>query len=377
MKKQILFLTGALFLMPLILLGQNTKVSSVKLKSEQMTGWRGKGLYGKVKTVVDSEGDVTTFNPLGNIISKKWKNGSGNNYLYIALTRYTINGHGPFNITFTDNKRLETDSKEPEIPDQYTFDSEGRVIEYQYLSWPAKATETYTYRGSEKLPYKMVLHDYDEYGDYLYTNIYQYITIDTHGNWTKRKVDSTLKTKEYVENGNDKITTETRTVYETRTITYYPDRTAGSLNANEKSSENKGIKSYGKANTITTTNDPIDVFLGKGNLKIPGNGEFVASAPNTVAVGKQFRLNYTIGIDNVDNFKAPSLNNFNVLMGPSRSISTSTEVIKGAVTSKSSITYTFVLQAEKTGSFTIPGAIAESKGKTYTSNAVTIKVTSK
>lgn len=142
MKKQILFLTGALFLMPLILLGQNTKVSSVKLKSEQMTGWRGKGLYGKVKTVVDSEGDVTTFNPLGNIISKKWKSGSEDNYLYIALTRYTINGHGPFNITFTDNKRLETDSKEPEIPDQYTFDSEGRVIEYQYLSWPAKATET-------------------------------------------------------------------------------------------------------------------------------------------------------------------------------------------------------------------------------------------
>lgn len=169
--------------------------------------------------------------------------------------------------------------------------------------------------------------------------VYIYLKHDAKGNWTERIVSNLTTYKRYTE---------------TRSITYYED-----------------------ASTSTTTNDPIDAFLGKGNLKIPNNGDFVASAPSTVVAGEQFRLNYTIGIGNVDNFKTPSLNNFNVLMGPSKSTSTSTEVIKGTAASKSSITYTFVLQAEKAGSFTIPGAIVESKGKTYTSNTVTIKVTSK
>lgn len=49
MKKQILFLAGALSLMPLILMGQNSTVSSGKLNPEQMTGAMSKGLYGNVK----------------------------------------------------------------------------------------------------------------------------------------------------------------------------------------------------------------------------------------------------------------------------------------------------------------------------------------
>lgn len=376
MKKQILFLTGVLLLVSLIVMGQNTVVSSAKLKPEQMTGWRSKGLYGRVKTVVDNKGDVTTFNPLGNIIGVKWKSGGGNDYLYTAPTRYTINEYGPFNITFTDNKRIETNTKEPDIPDQYTFDSAGRIIEYQYLSCPARATERYAYKGSEKLPYKMVLHNCDEYGDYLHTDIYQYITIDAHGNWTKRRVNSSLKTEEYVENANNKVTTETKTFYETRTITYYPDQSVSNLNTNRIYSEAGDVKSYGKADTIITTDDPLNAFFGKSSFKIPNKGEFVASAPNTVVVGGQFRLTYTIGVDNIGYFKAPSFNDFEVLMGPAKSSSTSTEVIKGVTTSKSSVTYTFILQAVKGGSFTIPGAIIESRGKTYTSNAVTIRVTS-
>lgn len=209
------------------------------------------------------------------------------------------------------------------------YDDNDNLIEYQ----GSFGTNLYTYNAQGE---QISKEEIDLSGNKSKT-VYIYLKHDAKGNWTERIVSNLTTYKRYTE---------------TRNITYYED-----------------------ASTPTTTNDPIDAFFGKGNLKIPNNGEFVASAPNTVAVGKQFRLNYTIGIDNVDNFKAPSLNNFNVLMGPSRS--TSTEVIKGAVTSKSSITYTFVLQAEKTGSFTIPGAIAESKGKTYTSNAVTIKVTSK
>ncbi|QIU93395.1 BatD family protein [Bacteroides faecium] len=211
------------------------------------------------------------------------------------------------------------------------YDDNDNLIEYQ----GSFGTNLYTYNAQGE---QISKEEIDLDGNKSKT-VYIYLKHDAKGNWTERIVSNLTTYKRYTE---------------TRSITYYED-----------------------ASTPTTTNDPIDAFFGKGNPKIPNNGDFVASAPSTVVAGEQFRLNYTIGIGNVDNFKAPSLNNFNVLMGPSKSTSTSTEVIKGAVTSKSSITYTFVLQAEKTGNFTISSAIVESKGKTYTSNTVTIKVTSK
>ena len=242
----------------------------------------------------------------------------------------------------------------------YQFDTSGRLLTVkQYadmllnLSMKSCDSQTYSYKGIERLPYK-VLNEMSDGGEsWGIEFLIKYENIDSHGNWLRRKLYNIENNKQFVE--------------EIRTITYYSEINNSSI----QSSIQRDKTSYGKSDT----NDPIDAFLGKGNLKIPNNGDFVASAPSTVVAGEQFRLNYTIGIGNVDNFKAPSLNNFNVLMGPSKS--TSTEVIKGTVTSKSSITYTFVLQAEKTGNFTIPSAIVESKGKTYTSNTVTIKVTSK
>lgn len=223
MKKQILFLAGILSLMPLILMGQNSTVNSGKLKPEQMTGWKAKGLYGNVKTVTDSDGKCTTFNQLGNIISIKWESGHENVYSYTNPYQYTIDGYGSYKITFADNKRIETNAQEPDFPDCYLFDDLGRVIESKYIIWPSAAKETNTYIGSEKMPSKMTLEHYDEMGTYFFTNIYEYISVDSHGNWTKRKVNATLKTTECDENGKDKVTTESKTFYETRTITYYPE----------------------------------------------------------------------------------------------------------------------------------------------------------
>lgn len=229
MKKQILFLVGLLSLIPLALIGQNSTVVSGKLTPEQMTGAMCKGLYGNVKTVTDNEGTTMTFNKQGNLISKKWKTGSESVYSYITPFQYTIDGHGSYKITFAENKRFETDSQEPECPpEHYIFDNQGRLIEAMYMMWPAMATEKYTYMGSERLPSKMTLENFDEMGTYLFTYIYEYIDVDAHGNWTKRKVAASLKTTEYVENGSDKVSTERRTLYETHTITYYPE-TANTL----------------------------------------------------------------------------------------------------------------------------------------------------
>lgn len=222
MKKQILFLVGVLSLMSLTLMGQNSATSTGKLTPEQMTGAMSKGLYGNVKTVTDSEGMTMAFNKQGNVISKKWKDGSENVYSYINQSQYTIDGHGSYKITFAENKRIETDTQEPECPEHYIFDNQGRLIEAKYMMWPAMATEKYTYVGSERLPGKMTLEHYDEMGTYLYTYLYEYVNADSHGNWTKRKVNATRKMSEYVDGGPDKVSTEKRTYYETRTITYFP-----------------------------------------------------------------------------------------------------------------------------------------------------------
>ncbi len=103
--------------------------------------------------------------------------------------------------------------------------------------------------------------------------------------------------------------------------------------------------------------------------------EFVASAPNTVVVGNQFRLTYTVNSnDDVKNFRAASISDFRYLAGPSQSTSRQVSVVNGQMTSSNTIKYTYVLMAEKEGSFEIPAATVEVDGKSFKSNAVSIKV---
>ena len=104
------------------------------------------------------------------------------------------------------------------------------------------------------------------------------------------------------------------------------------------------------------------------------NITFTANAPEVVVSGDQFRLSYTINSQKVRDFRAPSIKEFEVLMGPSRSTQSSTQIINGNVTSTSTITFTYILMAGKEGKYTIPGATIVADGNNYTSNSVEIKV---
>lgn len=105
------------------------------------------------------------------------------------------------------------------------------------------------------------------------------------------------------------------------------------------------------------------------------NITFTASAPDAVALGDQFRLTYVINTQEVKDFRASSsLSGFDVLMGPTRSSQTSTQIINGKVSSSSSITYTYILMANKEGNYSIPAASIVANGKQVISNAVQIKV---
>src|SRR5437868_3547037 len=98
--------------------------------------------------------------------------------------------------------------------------------------------------------------------------------------------------------------------------------------------------------------------------------QFSASTSNsTVAVGDQFQVTFTLN-GNGSNFHAPTFAEFNTLGGPSQS--TNMSFVNGNVSQ--SISYTYVLQAVKEGTFTIGPASIESGGKKLQSNALTITV---
>ena len=101
---------------------------------------------------------------------------------------------------------------------------------------------------------------------------------------------------------------------------------------------------------------------------------FTASAPDAVVVGDQFRLSYTVTTQKVKDFRAPSIKGFDVLMGPSRSQQSSTQIVNGNVTSTSSITFTYILMANTAGEYTIGGASIVADSNQMVSNSVKIKV---
>ncbi len=115
-------------------------------------------------------------------------------------------------------------------------------------------------------------------------------------------------------------------------------------------------------------------LIGCTALWADGVLTFTASAPEAVVVGDQFRLSFTVNTQQVRDFKAPTIKGFEVLMGPRSSRQSSMEIINGKATQSSSITFTYMLLAEKEGEFTIPGATIVADGKPLVSNAVHVNV---
>ncbi len=100
---------------------------------------------------------------------------------------------------------------------------------------------------------------------------------------------------------------------------------------------------------------------------------FTASAPSAVALDKPFQLVFSINANGKD-LRMPEFTNFDVLAGPFESHSSSIQYVNGKSTSSVSVAYTYTIQAQKTGTFTIPSASITVDGKKVTSNGVSIKV---
>ena len=109
------------------------------------------------------------------------------------------------------------------------------------------------------------------------------------------------------------------------------------------------------------------VFAGADNVR------FSMSAPNVVSAGEQFRLSFTLNESGSD-LQLPDLSNFDILMGPSTSQSSSIQIINGKTTQEVSFSYIFILRAKEEGTFTIHPASIKVDGKVYESNELKIQV---
>lgn len=101
----------------------------------------------------------------------------------------------------------------------------------------------------------------------------------------------------------------------------------------------------------------------------------VVDAPSHVAVGEQFRLSYSMSTQDVHGFRAGTIpEGLEVLIGPTKSVQTSIQMINGHTSGSSSLTYTYIIYAEKPGTYTIQAARAKVNGKDAVSQSVKIKV---
>jgi hypothetical protein len=100
---------------------------------------------------------------------------------------------------------------------------------------------------------------------------------------------------------------------------------------------------------------------------------FTMEAPQVVELGEQFRLAFSVNAKGL-NLRLPDLADFEVLMGPSTSQSTSFQIVNGVSSQSVSFSYLYVLRARKEGKFTInPGTITVD-GTDYKSNAQSVEV---
>lgn len=110
---------------------------------------------------------------------------------------------------------------------------------------------------------------------------------------------------------------------------------------------------------------PLAVWAQDPSIKV--------SAKRQVSVGEQFKVAFEVNTDG-KRFTPPSFDGFTLVGGPFNSSSSSVQIVNGSMTRTVSNTYTYVLRAEKEGTFTIGAASIDVKGSVVTSEPYEITV---
>lgn len=111
------------------------------------------------------------------------------------------------------------------------------------------------------------------------------------------------------------------------------------------------------------------IFL-VGGKTLAQDVSFTASASKTtVGAGEQFQISFSVN-GNGSKFQAPTFRDFDLLMGPNQSMST--QITNGGVSQ--TVSYSYILIAQKEGTYDIPPATIEVNGKKLQSNSLHITV---
>lgn len=100
---------------------------------------------------------------------------------------------------------------------------------------------------------------------------------------------------------------------------------------------------------------------------------FEVNAPSVVGADEVFRLEFSLNAK-PEKFTPPAITGFDVLAGPTTSQGQSISIINGNMTQTVNFTYTYVLQAQTPGNYTIPSAEVIVDGKSYTTHPYPIEV---
>jgi len=100
---------------------------------------------------------------------------------------------------------------------------------------------------------------------------------------------------------------------------------------------------------------------------------FKASGPSEVSLGERFRVVFSVNARPSD-FNGPAFDGFVVLSGPNQSSSSSTQIINGQASHSVNYSFTYILEATREGTFTIPPAQVTVSGDHYESNSLNIGV---
>ena len=98
-------------------------------------------------------------------------------------------------------------------------------------------------------------------------------------------------------------------------------------------------------------------------------------APNLVAADEQFNVTFSVeGEHSVAEFSWEPGDGFRLIWGPQKGTSTSISIVNGKRSKTVTNSYTYVLMPVRSGTFTLPGAVATIQGKKISSRSFSIEV---
>lgn len=109
-------------------------------------------------------------------------------------------------------------------------------------------------------------------------------------------------------------------------------------------------------------------------LLLQGQVSFVVQAPSRVDPNEHFRLQFVLSNAESEEFTPPSIADFEILAGPSKSVRSEVQIVNGRSSSYSSEIYTFILLPKKKGTFRIGAASVRANGKLMRTQPVSITV---